>query len=208
MKLKILLFLLITSSSLIAQDNRQQLLTLEAHYGFNANAYTSDDIAKPFLDYGLGRNFGMKASAILPFRNKKFFAFSGSWSAISQALSTANLAYEFGSDRDSDCCFKSTSFLAFAFGLKYGTTIYKKGALEILGGTGVDFNVDIYSGSTGITIGSRRYWESFDNKTGPAFFVSLDLFTRLNYYLTDKLIITSSLSIVHSPFYALDFTYS
>jgi len=59
-----------------------------------------------------------------------------------------------------------------------------------------------------ITIGNRRFWRSWENKTGPAIFPSIDLSTRLLYHLSDKFLFSANLSLGHAPFYKLDYTYN
>ena len=209
MKFKFLLLFILLTTSLVAQnEERQAFLTLEYHHGINANAYTFDEAAEPFLDEGIARNLGMDMNFIIPFKKRSILQFSASWSVINHIISPPNLIYEFDISFDDDCCLKGTSFLAFTGGVKYGLRLYEDEKLEILGAVGLNLNMDIYTTFINVTFGSRRYWSSFDNKTAPALFGSVDLSTRLNYHLTKKLIVTSSISFVHTPFYALDFTYT
>ena len=132
MKLKFLLLFILSAQFLFSQDDdHQALLTLECHYGVNTNAYTFDEVAKPFLDEGIAKNFGMDMNFIIPFKKKSFLQFSSSWSVINHILSPPNLIYEFGISYDDDCCLNVTSFLAFTGGVKYARKLYEKEKLEI-----------------------------------------------------------------------------
>ena len=106
-----------------------------------------------------------------------------------------------------DCCSRMIGFNTYTGGLKYGLPFYKTDKLELLGTIGVGLNVDIATTAGTITYEGRRLWSHADNKRGPAIFPSFDLSTRLIYHLNDEFLVTTNLSIIHAPFYALDYTY-
>lgn len=207
MKFNLFLLFTLCNLSLIAQDNDQTLLTLEYHYGINANAYTFDAIAKPFLDEGLGRNFGVDMNYIFSTKKRHLLQFSGAVNIVNLVISPSNLIYETGYEPDDECCIRLPGFGTLTGGFKYIYPFYEKNKLEIWGVAGANLNLDIATTLGSMTYGSRRLWTHADNKKGPAIFPSLDLSTRLIYHLTDKFLVTANLSLIHAPFYALDYTY-
>jgi hypothetical protein len=207
MKFNLLILFLLLMNSLIAQENDEILFTLEYHYGINANAFASDDIAEPFLDEGLGRNFGLDMNFIFSTKKGRILQFSTSVNTINFVVSPSNLIYEFGYDYDDDCCLRLVGFHTFTGGMKYVFPLYKKNKLEISGAIGANINLDIATTDGWIAYEYRRLWYNEDNKNGPAIFPSFDLSTRLIYHLTDKFLVTTNLSLVHAPFYALDYNY-
>ena len=207
MKISLLLILVLITQPLLSQDSKHRLFTLEYHYGINANAYTFDDIAKPFLDEGLGRNYGFDVNFFFLTKKDHLIQFSGNINAIYFVTSPSNLIYEFGYNYDDDCCMRLIGFYPFTGGVKYLYPFYKTDKLELLGGIGANINIDIGTTAGWLTYEGRRLWSNADNKGEPAIFPSFDLSTRLIYYLTDKLLVTTNLSLIHAPFYALDYTY-
>lgn len=207
MKLTVLLILVLATQDLWSQGGDKKLFTLEYHGGLNANAYTFDDIAKPFLDEGLGRNHGIDISWIVPTKKGRVFQYSGSMSYISLVTSPTNLKYEFGYTYNDDCCLRLPGFYTYTGGIKYGLPFHRTDKLEILGVLGAGLNIDIATTEGSVTYGGRRFWAYSDNKRGPAIFPSFDLSTRLIYHLNHNFIATASLSLIHAPFYSLDYTY-
>ena len=208
MKLNILVILIFMSQPLLSQDDDKKLFTLEYHDGLNTNAYTFDDIAKPFLDEGLVRNYGFDLGWIIPIKKGRILHFSGSINLIELVVSPSNLIYELGYTYNDDCCYRMIGFNTYTGGIKYGLPFHKTDKLEILGTIGIGLNIDIATTAGTITYeGSRRLWSHADNKRGPAIFPSFDLSTRLIYHINDEFLITTNLSLTHAPFYALDYTY-
>jgi hypothetical protein len=207
MKLTILVILVLATQDLLSQVGDKKLFTLEYHGGFNANAYTFDDIAKPFLDEGLGRYHSIDINWIVPTRKGRVLQFSGSMRYISLVTSPSNLKYEFGYTYNDDCCLRLPGFFTYTGGIKYGLPIYRTEKLEILGALGAGLNIDIATTEGVVAYEGRRLWVHSDNKRGPAIFPSFDLSTRLIYHLNDNFLVTASLSLIHAPFYSLDYTY-
>jgi hypothetical protein len=207
MKFNVFLLFALCNLSLIAQDNDQILFTLEYHYGLNANAYTSDNIAKSFLDEGLGRNFGLDMNFIFSTKKGHLLQFSSSANIINLVISPSNLIYEFGYDYNDDCCIRLPGFYALTGGIKYVYPFYKTDKLEILGATGANLNLDISTTAGSMTYEGRRLWYHADGKKGPVIFPSFDLSTRLIYSITNDFLFTTSLTFVNSPFYTLDSAY-
>lgn len=207
MKFCLLAVLVLITNALFSQNKVEKLFTLEYHYGINSNAYTFDDIAKPFLDEGLGRNYGFDINFFLLTKKEHLIQFSGNISTINFATSPSNLGYEFGYNYDDDCCMRLVGFYPFTGGVKYLLPFYKTDKLEILAGIGANVNIDIGTTQGWLAYEGRLLWSNADNKKGPAIFPSLDLSTRLIYHLTDKFLVTANLSLIHAPFYALDYTY-
>jgi hypothetical protein len=204
MKINLFAILILFTQPLLSQSNNQMLLTLEYHYGINSNAYTFDDVAKPFLDDGLGRNRGLDMNLFFTTKREHLIQFSGNINTINFKLTPSNLIYEFGFSYNDDYM-QAIGFYAFTGGVKYLLPFYKTNKLEFLGGIGANINIDI--GTTAVGYGLTRYWSSADNKRGPAIFPSVDLSTRLIYFMTDKFLVTANASLIHAPFYALDYTY-
>jgi hypothetical protein len=207
MKFNVLILLLLLTNSSIAQENDEILFTLEYHYGINANAFASDDIAEPFLDEGLGRNFGLDMNFIFSTKKGRMFQFSTSANIINLVVSPSNLMYEFGYDYDDDCCLRLSGFYALTSGIKYVFPFHETDKLKILGAVGANLNLDIATTEGWVAYEYRRLWYHTDNKRGPAIFPSFDLSTRLIYHLTDNFLVTTNLSFVHAPFYDLDYNY-
>ncbi|NJN78293.1 MAG: hypothetical protein HC803_08175 [Saprospiraceae bacterium] len=199
--------MILFTQPLLSQSNDQMLFTLEYHYGINSNAYTFDDVAKPFLDEGLGTNRGLDMNIFLFTKREHLIQFSGNINTINFVLSPSNLIYEFGYSYNDDCCWQVTGFYAFTGGVKYLLPFYKTDKLEFLGGIGANINIDIGTTAVSDTYEGRVLWSSADNKRGPAIFPSVDLSTRLIYFMTDKFLVTANASLIHAPFYALDYTY-
>lgn len=207
MKYRLLILVVFLTNSLIAQEKNKILFTLEYHYGFNANAKALDDIAAPFLDEGLGRNFGIDMNFIFSTKKGHLLQVSGSANIINLVVSPTNLIYEFGYDYNDDCCLRLPGFYALSGGIKYVYPFYKKNKLEILGAAGANLNLDISTTAGSITYENRRLWSHADGKTGPVIFASFDLSTRLVYHITDRFLFTTNLTFVNSPFYTLDSPY-
>ena len=206
MKISLLLLILVLiTQPLLSQNNKHKLFTLEYHYGINANAYTFDDIAKPFLDEGLGRNYGFDINFFLLTKKEHLIQFSGNISTINFATSPSNLIYEFGYNYDDDCCMRLVGFYPFTGGIKYLFPFYETDKLKVLGGIGANINVDIGTTAGWLTYEGRRLWSNADNKRSPAIFPSFDLSTRLIYHLTDKFLVTSNISLTISVFPGLHF---
>lgn len=206
MNLNILTLFLLLTSSLVAQEKHKTRLSLEGHYGFNANAYTSYDIAQPFLDEGFGRNYGLDVNFIFPIKTH-LFQISGSSNVISLALSPANLIYEFEYDYDNECCYQLTNFYTYTGGLKYVYPFYKTDKLEVLGAVGANINFDIYVTGGWATYEDRRLWYQVNKKNETVVFASFDLSTRIIYHTEDRFSLVGSLTFVNAPFYTLDSEY-
>jgi hypothetical protein len=207
MKYNLLIFILLLAIPMIAQENGEILFTLEYHYGINANAFASDNIAEPFLDEGLGRNFGLDINFIFPTKKGHLLQFSTSANIINLVISPSNLIYEIGYDYNDDCCIRLPGFYAFTGGMKYVYPFYSSEKLEFLGAAGANINLDISTTSGSMIYEGRRLWYHADGKTGPAIFASFDLSSRLIYYITEDFLFTTSLTFVNSPFYTLDSAY-
>jgi hypothetical protein len=207
MKFKLLILALLLATSMLAQEKDKRLFTLEYHYGVNANAFASDDIAKPFLDEGLGKNFGLDINFMFSTKKCHVLQFSGSTNIINLVISPSNLIYEVGYDYNDDCCIRLPGFYAFTGGMKYVYPFYSSEKLEVLGAVGANLNLDISTTSGSMIYEGRRLWYHADGKKGPTLFASFDLSTRLIYYITDDFLFTTSLTFVNSPFYTLDSAY-
>jgi hypothetical protein len=207
MKYTLLIITLLITGSLAAQKNDDILFTLEYHYGFNANPKAIDDIAAPFLDEGLGRNFGLDMNFIFSTKKGHLLQFSGSANIINFVVSPTNLIYEFGYDYNDDYGLRLPGFYALTGGLKYAYPFYKRNKLEVLGAAGANLNLDISTTAGWITYENRRLWSHVDGKTGPAIFLSFDLSTRVVYHITNRFSFTTNLTFANSPFYTLDSPY-
>ena len=201
--------LMMFSCFLVGQEdiNRNELI-VGYHLGRNANAYTFDDIAKPFLDEGLGNYQGLDLDYIFYTKRNRILDFSYSFSFLNHSISPSNLVYEFGYNYDDDCCLKIGSALLMQGAVKFLLVFYDRNKIKLLGGAGIGLILDISSVSGGITYEGREIWSEYDTKKGPVILPSYDISTQLNYNLTKDYLLNVNLSFIHTPFNDLDFEYT